>query len=243
MEVRIFIFLLKLAAVVSKWSRRAALCAALALIATSAVAQEEEAVGKKSLADKTDEAPLEDEQLLTPKVKRNKIKVGKIDTENFELGAFGGLYSIEDFGTNLVVGARFAWHMSESFFIEATYGQTKGDKTSAEVLLNREFFTEEDRELTYYNALFGFNFLPGEAFIGSNWAFVNALYLVAGAGNTTFAGEDRFTAVGGFGYRFLVTDWLAVHLDYRDHMFQTDFFGEKKTTHNMEVHGGFTIFF
>ncbi|KPJ93318.1 MAG: hypothetical protein AMJ53_07495 [Gammaproteobacteria bacterium SG8_11] len=195
------------------------------------------------MGDKNSEAPLEGDQLLTPKVKRNKIKVGKIDTENFELGPFAGLYSIEDFGSSLVVGARFAWHLSESFFVEGNYGQTKGGETSAETLLGREFFTEEDRELTYYNALFGFNFLPGEAFIGSNWAYVNALYLVAGAGNTTFGGDDRFTVVGGFGYRFLVTDWLAAHVDFKDHMFKTDFFGEEKTTHNMEIQGGFTIFF
>ncbi|MGD8594237.1 MAG: outer membrane beta-barrel domain-containing protein [Gammaproteobacteria bacterium] len=243
MEVRIFVFLLRLATALRKWSCCAALCAALSLTATTAIAAEDEAVGKKSLGDKDSEAPLEDEQLLTPKVKRNKIKVGKIDTENFELGPFGGLYSIEDFGSSLVVGARFAWHLSESFFVEANYGQTKGGHTSAETLLNREFFTEKDRELTYYNATFGYNVLPGEAFIGSNWAFVNALYLVAGAGNTTFGGEDRFTVVGGFGYRLLVTDWLAAHLDFKDHVFQTDFFGEEKTTHNMEIHGGFTIFF
>ncbi|WP_455210019.1 outer membrane beta-barrel domain-containing protein [Kaarinaea lacus] len=239
MEVRIFIFLLELAKALKCWLPRLALSASLAIFASVAVAAEEQATGKKSL----DKAPLEDEQLLTPKVKRNKIKVGKIDTENFELGPFAGLYSIEDFGSGLVVGARFAWHMSESFFIEANYGQTKGDRTSAEVLLGRDFFTEEDRELTYYNALFGYNFLPGEAFIGRNWAFVNALYVVGGAGNTTFGGDDRFTTVGGFGYRFLVTDWMAVHVDFKDHMFQTDFFGEEKITHNMEVHGSFTIFF
>jgi len=229
--------------VLSSWLRHVALCVALGLFATVAIAAEEEATGKKSLESDADDAPLEGEQLLTPKVKRNKVKVGKIDSENFELGPFAGLYSIEDFGTNLVVGARFAWHLSESFFFEGTYGQTKGGRSSAETLLNRDFFTEEERELVYYNALFGYNFLPGEAFIGSNWAFVNALYLVGGAGNTTFGGEDRFTVVGGFGYRFLVNDWLAVHIDYRDHIFQTDFFGEEKTTHNMEIQGGFTIFF
>ena len=242
MEVRIFVFLLELVQALKCKLPKVALCVALAFFTTVTPAAEEEATGKKSL-NKADEAPLEDEQLLTPKVKRNKIKVGKIDTENFELGPFAGLYSIEDFGSGLVVGARFAWHMSESFFIEANYGQTKGDRTSAEVLLGRDFFTEEDRELTYYNALFGYNFLPGEAFIGRNWAFINALYVVGGAGNTTFGGDDRFTVVWGFGYRFLVTDWMAVHVDFKDHMFQTDFFGEEKNTNNMEVNGGFTIFF
>jgi outer membrane beta-barrel protein len=244
MEVRIFVFLLKTATDSWRLVSHAARITVLGLFAAAiTISAETQAAEEKPAEDKADEAPLEGKQLLTPKVKRNKIKVGKIDTENFELGPFVGLYSIEDFGTNLVVGARFAWHLSESFFFEGNYGQTKGGRSSAETLLNRDFFTEQDRELTYYNALFGYNFLPGEAFIGSNWAFVNALYLVGGAGNTKFGSEDRFTVVGGFGYRFLVTDWLAAHLDFKDHIFQTDFFGEEKTTHNMEYHVGFTIFF
>lgn len=237
------------------------LCFALILYGTNAAAAEEQpapvetaspsateaapaqATGAVEEDKKSAKAPLTDDQLLTPKIKRNKIKVGRIDTEDFELGPFVGLYSIEDFGSNLVVGARLAVHLSESFFVEGEYGQTKGDRSSAETLLNRDFMTEADRNLTYYNILFGFNFLPGETYIGKNWAFVHALYLVGGAGNTTFGGEDRFTIVGGFGYRFLVNDWLAAHLDYKDHMFKTDFFGQEKTTHNMEISTGFSIFF
>lgn len=236
MEVRVFVFLLKHAKRLSCLF----LVLTIALVAGPVFAAEAE---QQAEDKKASEAPLQDEQLLTPKVKRNKIKVGKIDTEDFEMGMFGGLYSIEDFGSNIVVGVRIAYHVSESFFFEGTFGQTKGNKTAAETLLNRDFLTEEDRELTYYNVLFGYNFLPGEAFIGDSWAFINALYLVAGAGNTSFAGEDRFTVTGGFGYRFLATDWMGVHIDFRDHMFETDLFGEEKTTHNMAYHVGFTIFF
>ena len=36
---------------------------------------------------------------------------------------------------------------------------------------------------------------------------------------------------------------LAVHADVRDHMFDSDLLGEKKTTHNIEAHVGLTIFF
>ena len=262
MEIRLFVFLLKVANVLRResWCRLVVsgtvLSFTLALLATTAMAADDQQtsgeatnttetkpVEGKSAERKSTTAPLSDDQLLTPKVKRNKVKVGKIDTEDFELGPVVGLYSIEDFGTNMVVGARLAVHLSESFFIEGNYGQTKGNRSSAETLLNKDFMTEADRNLVYYNLLFGYNFLPGEAFIGKNWAFVNELYLVAGAGNTTFGGEDRFTIVGGFGYRFLVNDWLATHIDFKDHVFKTDFFGQEKTTHNMEVSTGFTIFF
>ncbi|VAW99810.1 hypothetical protein MNBD_GAMMA19-616, partial [hydrothermal vent metagenome] len=102
--------------------------------------------------------------------------------------------------------------------------------------------SDNDRELTYYNASVGFNLLPGEAFMGKGWAFNTALYVIGGVGNTSFANDDRFTINFGAGYRFLATDWLAIHLDVRNHIFDTELFGEK-TTNNLEFTGGFSIFF
>jgi outer membrane beta-barrel protein len=148
-------------------------------MATANAAEDKGAENQASEKQSSD-APLAEEQLLTPKVKRKKIKVGKIDTEDFELGVFGGMYSIEDFGTNPVVGARFAYHVTEIFFVEATYGQTKGDRPLIDELLGAQTLSEEDLELTYYDIVFGFNFLPGEGFIGEKWAFVTSLYFMAG---------------------------------------------------------------
>jgi hypothetical protein len=34
-----------------------------------------------------------------------------------------------------------------------------------------------------------------------------------------------------------------VHADVRDHLFDSDLLGEKKTTHNIEAHVGLTVFF
>ena len=68
-------------------------------------------------------------------------------------------------------------------------------------------------------------------------------YLIAGLGSTRFAGDDRFTVNFGAGYRFLLTDSVALHLDFRDHLFDIDLLGEEKTVHNLEGHLGFTVFF
>ena len=38
----------------------------------------------------------------------------------------------------------------------------------------------------------------------------------------------------GAGYRLLVTDWLAVHLDVRDQMFDSDLLGKDKLTQNLQ---------
>lgn len=182
--------------------------------------------------------------VIDPEVERRDIKVPKIDSENFEVGVYGGLMSIEDFGTDAVVGARFAFHATEDFFLEATYGQTEAGRTSFEELSGAvDLLTDDEREFTYYNLSIGYNVLPGEAFFGSRRAFNTALYVIAGVGSTEFAGDDRFTINAGLGYRVILNDYLALHADVRDHLFDIDLLGEEKTTHNIEYNFGFTIFF
>ena len=90
---------------------------------------------------------------------------------------------------------------------------------------------------------FGYNLLPGEAFIGRNKAFNTSLYLYAGAGSTEFAGDSRFTITWGAGYRIVTTDWLAVHMDFRDHIYAIDVTGEDKNVNNFEATLGLTFFF
>jgi outer membrane beta-barrel protein len=87
------------------------------------------------------------------------------------------------------------------------------------------------------------NLFPGEVFLGKRRAFNSALYLTGGAGSTQFAGDSRFTLNVGLGYRFFLTDWLALHADVRNHIFDIDLLGEPKTTNNIESHAGFTFFF
>ena len=183
-------------------------------------------------------------QVVDPEVERRRIKEPKIDSENFELGAFAGIFAIEDFGSNVVYGARLAYHVTEGFFVEATAGTTEGDLTSFEILSgDARLLTDDERRLTYYNLNLGYNIFPGEVFLGEGRAYNTNLYLIAGLGSTRFAGDDRFTVNFGAGYRFLLTDTVAIHIDFRDHLFDIDLLGEEKTVHNLEGHLGLTIFF
>jgi outer membrane beta-barrel protein len=183
-------------------------------------------------------------QVIEPEVERRRIKEPKIDREDFELGAFAGVMSIEDFGSNVVYGARLAYHVTDGFFVEGTIGQTEGDLTSFEQLSGgARLIDDSERTLTYYNLSLGYNVLPGEVFIGQNRAFNTNLYFVAGLGSTRFAGDDRFSVSFGAGYRLLLTDSIALHLDFRDHLYDIDLFGEEKTVNNLEGHLGLTVFF
>ncbi len=183
-------------------------------------------------------------QVIDPEVERREIKEPAIDREDFEIGAFVGIMSVEDFGTNVVYGARLAYHITEGFFVEGTVGQTDAGLTSFEVLSGgARLITDSERTFTYYNLNLGYNILPGEVFIGEGRAYNTNLYLVAGLGPTRFAGDDRFTVNVGAGFRFLLTDSIALHIDFRDHLFDIDLLGEEKTVHNLEGHLGLTVFF
>jgi outer membrane beta-barrel protein len=190
------------------------------------------------------EGNLRSEPVVQPEIARRDIYEPEIDTEDFEIGGYVGFLSIEDFGTNPVYGLRFAYHVTESFFLEAAVGTSDADKTSFELLSgNVQLLTDDQREFTYYNLSLGYNVLPGEVFLGSSYAFNSQFYLIGGVGSTRFAGNDEYTVNFGAGYRLLFTDWLSLHLDVRDHMFDSDLLGQEKTTHNIEIHSGLTIFF
>ncbi|MDJ0917535.1 MAG: outer membrane beta-barrel domain-containing protein [Woeseiaceae bacterium] len=181
-------------------------------------------------------------QVVDPEVERREIKEPRIDREDFELGAFVGILNIEDFGSDVVYGAKLAYHVTEGFFVEASVGQSEAGLTSFELLSGGARLIE-DRTLTYYNLSLGYNILPGEVFIGEGRAYNTNLYLIAGLGSTRFADDDRFSVSYGAGYRFLLTDSVALHLDFRDHLYDIDLFGEEKTVHNLEGTFGVTVFF
>jgi outer membrane beta-barrel protein len=183
-------------------------------------------------------------QVIEPEVARREVKEPAIDREDFEIGAYVGIMSIEDFGSNVAYGARIAYHITEGFFLEGTVGQSEGGLTSFEVLSGgARIISDSERKLTYYNLNLGYNILPGEVFLGEGHAYNTNLYLIAGLGSTRFAGDDRFTVNFGAGYRFLLTDSVALHIDFRDHLFDIDLLGEEKTAHNLEGHLGVTVFF
>ncbi len=182
--------------------------------------------------------------VITPQVERREVRVADIDTENWEAGAYIGSLSVEDFEVNVVYGARLAYHISEDFFAEALYGMSDAGISSYERLSgSAPLLTDSEREFRYYSLGFGWNVLPGEVFLGGTRAYNSAVYLTAGAGSTRFAGDDRFTVTLGAGARVLVKDWLAAHLDIRDHILEVDVVGKSKQTHNFEATVSLTAFF
>lgn len=197
--------------------------------------------GRRNL--QADQGP-EQVPVIEPEVERRVIDPAEIDTEDFEVGFYVGQMSVEDFGVNTVAGLRFAYHITEGFFVELGAGRTDTELTSFERLSGAaQLLTDPQREYSYYNLSMGYNIFPGESFLGRDRAINTSFYVIAGVGKTRFAGDDRFTVNVGAGMRFLPLDWMALHIDVRDHILDVDLLGQEKTVNNLEAHIGFTFFF
>jgi outer membrane beta-barrel protein len=183
------------------------------------------------------------EPVIDPNVERRVIKTPTIKSSNFELGTYAGILSIEDFGSHTVTGLRLAYHVTPGFFLEGDYGRSQGGQSSAERFGNFTLLTNKQRQYSTYSLSAGWNALPGEVFVGENRAYNTAIYFLVGAGSTSFANDNRFTLSGGFGYRILLNNWLATHLDVRDYLFDSDVLGQKKVVNNLEATLGLTFFF
>jgi outer membrane beta-barrel protein len=200
--------------------------------------------GEKPSSEVVVDEPQGEPSIIEPQVNRRAVKTPKIKAKDVELGAYFGALSIQDFGTNPIYGVRAAYHVSEDIFLEGFVARSKAGTTSLEdVFPDITVVSDAGRHFTYYDLDLGYNVLPGEIFIGRGHAFNTALYVTVGMGDVKFAQKDQFALNFGVGDRLLITDWLAVHLDVRDHVFETDLTGRTKNVHNIEATLGFTTFF
>jgi outer membrane beta-barrel protein len=182
-------------------------------------------------------------RVIEPQVERRDVKVPRIKSQDIELGGYIGTLNIEDFGAHRVFGIQAGYHITEDFFFQAEAGRSKAGRTSFEILSNISLLTDNERWFKYYDLSVGYNFLPGEVFLGRNHAMTSSFYILAGVGSTDFGGDSKFTGNFGAGYKILPTDWLAVHVSVEDRVFNTDLLGVNKLASNLEAHLGLTAFF
>lgn len=191
------------------------------------------------------DAPAADtsDQVIVPQVERRDVHKPKYPSNDFEIGLFGGTYSSQNFGTSGAFGARLGYDITEDFFVEATYGVSKVSDKEFRQILPGGIFTAEQEKLKYYDLSLGWNFLPGEIFIGKNWAKASTMYAIGGVGNTSFDSQRMQTWNFGVGAKLFLADWVALRADVRDHIYTLDLLGKRSATQNPELTLGFAFFF
>lgn len=188
----------------------------------------------------------EDEQtnLIEPQIERIDFDESMIDSDDFEIAAYVGYLAVEDFDTDVVVGFKLGYNVSEEFFVQLSYGESDTGETSYERLSGgAPLLSDDERKLQYYLISVGYNLFPGEAFLTDSTTFNTVLYLSAGVGNTEFAGDDRFTTALAVGHRTLFADGFSFDIEMRDLIFEQDLFGDEETTHNIELTFALNVFF
>ncbi len=182
--------------------------------------------------------------LIEPQIERIEFDESLIDSDDFEFAAYAGYLSLDDFDTNAVAGIRLGYHVTEDFFVQASYGLSDSGETSFERLSGgAPLLSDEEREVEYYLIALGFNLLPGEAFITDSTTLNTVFYLSAGVGNTDFAGDDRFTIAYAFGFRTLYADGFSFDVEMRNLIFELDIFGDTETNNNLEFTAGLNLYF
>lgn len=191
----------------------------------------------------SDTAPAARPEVVVPEVQRRAAQPVPVTQQNVEAGLFVGTISIQDFGSVAVYGNRIAYHLSEDFFVEATYGGARAGRSNYEELAHQPLLSSSQRDYRYYDLGLGWNALPGEVFLGRGRAMPGALYLTLAVGGTAFAGDQMFTTTFGVGYRLLVNDHFAVHVDARDQIYDIDVFEHNRRDQNLQLTTGVTFFF
>jgi outer membrane beta-barrel protein len=183
------------------------------------------------------------EPVVVPQVERREVQPPRFPSNDFALSVFAGTYATQNYGSSAVYGTRLGYHITEDFFVEGAYAQTKvSDEVFRQVLPGGQFRNSSEK-LTYYNLSLGYNLLPGEIFFGRSIAKAYAFYLVGGIGSTKFVDKSQQTFNLGFGTRLLFNDWIALQFDVRDHLYNQDLLGKRQSTQNPEITLGLTVYF
>ncbi|MBL8324756.1 MAG: outer membrane beta-barrel domain-containing protein, partial [Rubrivivax sp.] len=127
--------------------------------------------------------------VVEPQVARRDLRLPNYPSRDFDIGLFTGTYSTQNFGTGSVSGIRLGYHITEDFFVNLQYGQTKVSDDSFRQILPGGVFVNRSETLKYYTLSMGYNLLPGEVFFGKGTAKLSQGYILAGAGTTDFAGQ------------------------------------------------------
>src|ERR1700678_450059 len=139
--------------------------------------------GEQAPAQIVAEEPQGEPAVIEPQVNRREVKTPKIKAKDFELGAYFGALSVEDFGTNPLYGIRAAYHVSEDIFLEGFLGRSKAGQSSLEEVFPQiTVVSNSGRQFTYYDLDVGYNVLPGEFFLGRGRGRRPTLFLIVPRG-------------------------------------------------------------
>ncbi|VUD68842.1 hypothetical protein TDB9533_04201 [Thalassocella blandensis] len=178
-------------------------------------------------------------KIIEPQAPTEAAKSAAIDTEHFEIGINLGLLTVEDFNTNPMYGVWGNYYINEKFFAYVGYGTSDTEKSNAEGV----FDFNPDKTFDFASVGVGYRVLNGRSFWGKNRKYNTGLFAVAGVEQVDFAEDSGTGFMIGLSHKTVLTDYLALNIDLKDHIVSRTFVGEDKMTQNIEFTVGLSTFF
>ncbi|WP_144392692.1 outer membrane beta-barrel domain-containing protein [Pleionea sediminis] len=157
--------------------------------------------------------------------------MNELNNEQFELGLSAGFLNIQDFGSEIATGLHANFIATENTFLQLNYVFTSTSESSYETNQG-PLFSGDDRDFKHLDFLVGYNLYQGEQFFSGSKAQLSSLYIIAGVGDTSFGGEERFTYVAGVGYQVGLSRTLNLKFDYRNYIYDSSLLEEDESTVN-----------
>jgi len=193
-------------------------------------------------------------KVIEPKEKPKPAKPAMIDSEKIQLGLYSGFVAVEDFSTNYLNGLSLTYLLSDKYAVFLNYGASDVGRSTYEISQSEgegdevNFLSKSQRQFSYITLSGAYKLFTSRSFLGANHKFDSDIYMVAGLGTMKYAGASNTGISLGSSYRVVLTDWMVMSFDFRDHIFNAkDVYhaGEERTrlTHNIEFNVGLNALF
>jgi outer membrane beta-barrel protein len=179
---------------------------------------------------------------LDAKRRRRSVKERLVQkTNRHELGVRGGQYVSDIFDATYVVGALYAYHLTEDFAVEASGAYTR-IKSEGSPELERIFSVlggQKRQSLLFFSNLVWAP-LHAKMQIGSSISHFD-VSLTAGAGVVDSALSSGIAGNGGVGLMFFLGRALALRVDVRDYVYRQELLVRRLIVNDVAITGGVSV--
>jgi outer membrane beta-barrel protein len=162
-------------------------------------------------------------------------------TNRHELGIRGGQYVSDVFDATPVVGAFYAYHLTEDFSVEASGSYTR-IVSSSEPELERVFsvLSNPNRKALLFFANLGWAPLHAKMQTGSSIVHFD-VYLTAGAGVVDSVLSSGIAGDGGLGFMIFLGKAAALRLEVRDHLYRQQLLDRRLVVNDVSATAGVSV--
>jgi outer membrane beta-barrel protein len=166
-----------------------------------------------------------------------------------EISAMGGWYAGDIADGAPIYGGAYTFHFTEDLGLEAAYFRTQQSFALLEAIDRRQqglidIVEAESNPIQFFVGHLVWSLAYGKVrWLGGAIGRYD-FYVSLGGGATVEPGDLGLTGSAGFGFKFYLTEWLALRLDTRDviHPQQRVQLGVDKVVNDITAMGGLSLF-